>query len=57
MKTVQYLISDYVSNYCVSSSYIVFTNHISSVSTPSSLHDALGDSKWKIAMVEEMEAL
>ncbi|CAL9003280.1 unnamed protein product [Prunus brigantina] len=37
--------------------YIAFTNHISSVSTPSSLQDALGDPKWKIAMVEEMEAL
>ncbi|CAL9021128.1 unnamed protein product, partial [Prunus brigantina] len=47
----------YVSNHRLSSTYIAFTNHISSVSTPSSLQDALGDPKWKIAMVEEMEAL
>ena len=57
VKTVQYPISDYVSNHRLSSTYIAFTNHISSVSTPSSLQDALGDPKWKIAMVEEMEAL
>uniref|UniRef100_A0A2N9IIQ2 Protein kinase domain-containing protein n=1 Tax=Fagus sylvatica TaxID=28930 RepID=A0A2N9IIQ2_FAGSY len=34
-----------------------FANHLSSVSTPDNLQNALGNPKWKSAMVEEMEAL
>uniref|UniRef100_A0A2N9EWH5 Reverse transcriptase Ty1/copia-type domain-containing protein n=1 Tax=Fagus sylvatica TaxID=28930 RepID=A0A2N9EWH5_FAGSY len=34
-----------------------FANHLSFVSTPDNLQNALGNPKWKSAMVEEMEAL
>jgi hypothetical protein len=53
----KYPISNYVSSHRLSDSYISFANHLSSVSTPDNLQNALGNPKWKSAMVEEMEAL
>jgi hypothetical protein len=53
----KYPISNYVSSHRLSDSYIAFANHLSFVSTPDNLQNALGNPKWKSAMVEEMEAL
>uniref|UniRef100_A0A2N9FX30 Reverse transcriptase Ty1/copia-type domain-containing protein n=1 Tax=Fagus sylvatica TaxID=28930 RepID=A0A2N9FX30_FAGSY len=53
----KYPISNYVSSHRLSDSYIAFANHLSSVSTLDNLQNALGNPKWKSAMVEEMEAL
>jgi hypothetical protein len=53
----KYPISNYVSSHRLSDSYIAFANHLSSVSTPDNLQNALGNPKWKSAMIEEMEAL
>jgi hypothetical protein len=53
----KYPISNDVSSHRLSDSYIAFANHLSSVSTPDNLQNALGNPKWKSAMVEEMEAL
>uniref|UniRef100_A0A2N9EKA6 Integrase catalytic domain-containing protein n=1 Tax=Fagus sylvatica TaxID=28930 RepID=A0A2N9EKA6_FAGSY len=53
----KYLISNYVSSHRLSDSYIAFANHLSSVSTLDNLQNALGNPKWKSAMVEEIEAL
>ena len=53
----KYPISNYVSSHRLSNSYIAFANHFSFVSTPNNLQNALGNPKWKSAMVEEMEAL
>jgi hypothetical protein len=53
----KYPISNYVSSHRLSDSYIAFANHLSSVSTPDNLQNALGNPKWKSVMVEEMEAL
>jgi hypothetical protein len=53
----KYPISNYVSSHHLFDSYIAFANYLSSVSTPNNLQNALGNPKWKSAMVEEMEAL
>lgn len=54
---VVYPISDFISYHRLSKSHIAFALQLSSVSIPSHFQEALGDPKWKSAMVEEMKAL
>ena len=50
-------ISHFVSYNALSPTYRAFTSSVSSVSVPSNVSDALNQSQWKKAMMEEMEAL
>ena len=53
----KYPISNYVSPPHLSPSYRAFANHLSFVSIPYKLQDALNDPKLKVSIVEEMKAL
>lgn len=46
-----------MSSHRLSESYALTVNHLSNVTIPSSVQDALLDPKWKKAMNEEMQAL
>ena len=54
---VKYSINNYVSYENLSKSYVNFVSQLSTVFTPSSLQEALADSRWIQAMKTEMEAL
>ncbi|KAL6277717.1 hypothetical protein ACE6H2_021318 [Prunus campanulata] len=53
----KYPISNHVSTHRLSKSYESFLYHVSIVSIPRQLQDALADAKWTEAMAEEMRAL
>ncbi|KAH9764942.1 retrovirus-related pol polyprotein from transposon RE1 [Citrus sinensis] len=54
---VKYLMSHFVSNHRLSESNQSFVNQLSVVSIPNSVQEALKDSKWKVAMNDEMRSL
>ncbi|KAJ7957408.1 Retrovirus-related Pol polyprotein from transposon TNT 1-94 [Quillaja saponaria] len=54
---VKYPMSHYMSNNRLSGSNQSFVNQLSTVSIPNSVQEALGDSRWKVAMNEEMKSL
>ena len=54
---VKYPINNYVSSEKLSKSYVNFVSQLSIAFTPSSLQEALADSKWIQAMKTKMEAL
>ena len=37
--------------------FLAFTTNLSVVKVPTSVHEALGDEKWRKTVIEEMEAL
>ena len=54
---VRYPINNHVSSHKLSDSYASYVHNISSVSIPSTLQEALADSRWTATMAEEMKAL
>ena len=54
---VKYPINNYVSSEKLSKSYVNFVSQLSIAFTPSSLQEALADSKWIQAMKTKMQAL
>ncbi|KAH9656598.1 retrovirus-related pol polyprotein from transposon RE1 [Citrus sinensis] len=54
---VKYPMSHFVSNHRLSESNQSFVNQLSVVSIPNSVQEALKDSKWKVAMNDEMRSL
>ncbi|RVW22827.1 Retrovirus-related Pol polyprotein from transposon RE1 [Vitis vinifera] len=54
---IKYLMSNYVSNHCLSESNKSFVNQLSTVAIPNSVQEALADPGWKAAMNEEMKSL
>ena len=54
---IVYPISDFVSYHRLCKTHLAFSLQLSYVSASSHFQEALGDPKWKAAMVEEMKAL
>ncbi|CAL8132821.1 unnamed protein product [Prunus armeniaca] len=54
---VKYLISNHVSTHRLSAPYAMLIEQLDSLSTPSSVEEALMDPNWKQAMSDEMQAL
>ena len=50
-------ISNFVSYHKLSSSFLAFTSHLSSIEIPKNVQEAFGDPRWKAAIVEEVKAL
>ena len=53
----KYPISNHVSYHRLSKSYASYVLQLSSISIPSNIQEALGDTRWTQAMAEEMAAL
>ena len=50
-------ISNFVSYHRLSSSFSVFTSHLSSIEIPKNVQEAFGDPRWKATVVEKVKAL
>ena len=52
-----HLVYSFLSYFCLSLPYFAFVSTLSSVSTPTSINEALSHPGWKQAMAKEMDAL
>ena len=52
-----YPMSNYVSNHRLSMSFNAFTTNVSSIVVPKTIQEALSEPKWRVAVMEEMNAL